>query len=888
MARAKPSQEPRGDRSRLALRILEWPIVWSLGGLALWAGYVGFARHFAAVGEPKGVLDLLHLTLQLFLLNSGDVSPPVPWQLQLARLLAQEQLQLIRIYLMRDHVVICGLGRKGLHLARALRSDGKSVVVIEKDAHNDALEECRRLGVAILIGDATDPQLLAEARSSRASRVVSLCRDDAVNAEVAVRVREQLVNSKRIGRSAVECVIHVVDPELCELMRDQEILFPQTDSFRVSFFNSFRIGAWTMLEKFSPLGSPGEETDHPPHLLIVGLGYLGESFLAEAARRWWYAHGQRSRLRVTVVDQQARDRVDVLSLRYPRLPEACNVRAIEVDVRSPEFRRDAFLSWSGDGKDVTSVFVCLDDESLALSTALALHERLLESSTPIVVRMGEDRGLSQLLQGEGGSGRYRNLSAFGLLDLTCTPDSVTSFTREMLARKIHKEYVKTREAQGDTPERNRNLVPWEELDEHYRESNRLQGEHIQVKLARVGCAAAHRRDWGAPLFEFRLDEIELLAKVEHDRFVEERLAQGWRYGPPPRNESKKTNPTLVPWEQLSEADKDVDRETVRELPHFLAEVGFAVRRAVTVQEFRGACDASAAARIPDTTCFVAASDEEYLLRVYDSSQPGRSVAELDVTDFLEPADRQKEPDIEGCAVIGDRIYWIGSHGRNKKGEAQENRQRLFATEIRVTSGRPELRTIGKPYKELLNEATSSPDLAEFQLAAAAALPPEEPGGLNLEGLASTPEGHLLVGLRNPIPGGRALVLRIENPDDVVSGNDRAKVGRGGLLDLGGRGIRALEGTPDGRYYLLAGASDDTKDFALFSWDGRNTTPTLLLAGPLLNDLNPEELIAGPQTGGVSTLQLFSDDGDRLVGGRKCKKADASARSFRVATLKLVT
>jgi Protein of unknown function (DUF3616) len=307
---------------------------------------------------------------------------------------------------------------------------------------------------------------------------------------------------------------------------------------------------------------------------------------------------------------------------------------------------------------------------------------------------------------------------------------------------------------------------------------------------------------------------------------------------------------------------------------------------VTQQKYLEACDASAATRIAGTTFFVAASDEDYILRVYDSEATGRPVAQLDVTDFLEAEDRTKEPDLEGSAQIGNRIYWIGSHGCDKEGRTQESRQRLFATEVAVGLGRPELRPFGKPYKQLLADLFDAPELAEFQLATAAALAPEAPGGLNIEGMASTPEGHLVVGFRNPIPRDRALLVRIENPGDVVAGTSRARVAAGGLLDLGGRGVRAFEPAGDGSYYLLAGAFDDTRNFALFSWDGLSSAPTLILDGTSLNDLNPEELIASKDTLGAVVVQLFSDDGDALVGAKKCKKVDPAVKSFRATTLQL--
>ena len=53
--------------------------------------------------------------------------------------------------------------------------------------------------------------------------------------------------------------------------------------------------------------------------------------------------------------------------------------------------------------------------------------------------------------------------------------------------------------------------------------------------------------------------IELLARNVHDLWAQERLAQGWIYGPA-RDDSTKQHPCLVPYEQLPESEKEYDRQ----------------------------------------------------------------------------------------------------------------------------------------------------------------------------------------------------------------------------------------------------------------------------------------------------------------------------------------
>jgi hypothetical protein len=281
-----------------------------------------------------------------------------------------------------------------------------------------------------------------------------------------------------------------------------------------------------------------------------------------------------------------------------------------------------------------------------------------------------------------------------------------------------------------------------------------------------------------------------------------------------------------------------------------------------------------------STLFVSASDEDYILRVYDREAPGMPRSTADLATFLKPADPDEEPDIEGAAAVGDRIYWVTSHGRNNDREEQESRRRFFATSVGVTGGDVHIAPLGRPYKRLIRDLIDTPELDGFDLARAAALAPEERGGLNLEGLAPTPAGHLLFGFRNPIPDGRALVVAMRNPANVIDRIAPPMLSVAGRLDLGGRGIRAIEFVPESKTYLvIGGAYDDAHDFRIYKWSG-TLRDEAIEVDVEMGDCKPEELIVTVVRGRTHYLELLSDDGDRDVAGKKCKKAKPEKRSFR--------
>ena len=290
-----------------------------------------------------------------------------------------------------------------------------------------------------------------------------------------------------------------------------------------------------------------------------------------------------------------------------------------------------------------------------------------------------------------------------------------------------------------------------------------------------------------------------------------------------------------------------------------------------VLTYQGPCDASAAVALV-AEHFVVGDDEHNTLYIYRRGQ-AQAIASLNLSKFLDTgADR--ESDIEGAAAIGQRIYWITSHGRDGKGSARPARHRFFATEV-LPGNPPALKPVGERYTRLLHDMEESAVLKPYKLGDAARLTAEADGGFNIEGLAATPAGTLLIGLRNPLPQQRALLIPLENPGEVIAGQ-RARFGPPIELDLGQRGIRSIERVGES-YLIAAGPPADSGSFALFRWSGRPGDAASPLTGIKLDDLRPEALFAIPHT---SQVQLLSDDGGVTIDGIKCKKLPASRQTFR--------
>ncbi|MCK5059275.1 MAG: hypothetical protein KAT34_21680, partial [Candidatus Aminicenantes bacterium] len=172
---------------------------------------------------------------------------------------------------------------------------------------------------------------------------------------------------------------------------------------------------------------------------------------------------------------------------------------------------------------------------------------------------------------------FANIQVFGLLDRVLKPELLLMGTHEILARFIHQEYLRDQLAKGERFRSKASLVYWDELPEGYKDSNRRQADFLGVKLATIGCHIVPASGLKTDPIEFTHEEVELMAKTEHEHFMEERIKDGWRYGAD-EDVKRKISPVLVPWDELPEEEKDKDRNPVRNMPVFLAKAGFQVYR----------------------------------------------------------------------------------------------------------------------------------------------------------------------------------------------------------------------------------------------------------------------------------------------------------------------
>lgn len=294
--------------------------------------------------------------------------------------------------------------------------------------------------------------------------------------------------------------------------------------------------------------------------------------------------------------------------------------------------------------------------------------------------------------------------------------------------------------------------------------------------------------------------------------------------------------------------------------------------------YHGVCDGSAAVAL-DANHLVTASDEDNVLRLYRRGGGSTPVQVFDATPFLKVDPRHPESDLEGAARLGDVFFWISSHTLTRSGKDRPGRERLFATRFLRNEHGWRMEIVGRARADLLEFLTTDPGLSNLRLDTAATRAPTLKDALNIEGLCASPEGDLLIGFRNPIRGGKALLVPLRNPLRFVEG-EPPEFGPATKLDLEGLGIRDMLPWASG-YLVLAGAAHGSGDHELWFWGGGKAAPRRLRKIEP-KDFNAEALVAYP--GVADAVEILSDDGKAVEDGERCRDLPESQRQFRSQTL----
>ncbi len=432
--------------------------------------------------------------------------------------------------------------------------------------HLSAVDEDTRsrmweAGVTVITGKLSSEELLRACGISRARTLIAMRDDYGQNIALTHAAVSPATGNPQLE---IKCLI---EPLTVRREFRLEEYFDERARPRIRVFSEPELVARRLVQSFPPDAPVARSDSDGVHVVIVGLGSVGQSILVQLARQGHYRSGRKPK--VTVVDRSVGDRWREARQAYPALEQWLQVEKEETrfeEVGAPQIRK-----WLADERPVTVAYVCTKDEIANLRIARLLLDGI--KSQPRQDLAGEAKVVA--LDPAGGcvladfAAHGGHEGRFQLFSLVRGSEGFLSEMDDTRARWFHEDYCRN---YPGTPAN----MPWDILPETLRNANRTTADHFDVKMRAIGCRVVPK-DAAATPTTLSPQELEQLSIMEHNRWWADRALDGWTQGSP-RDDPNKVHPNMVPYEELSEVDKKKDRDNVNNMIKVLDKEGMVVVR----------------------------------------------------------------------------------------------------------------------------------------------------------------------------------------------------------------------------------------------------------------------------------------------------------------------
>lgn len=565
---------------------LQWIFILLLFVVAGALGLAGYsqlsptAHPFGSVAWWQAVSDNAFSTIMLYTFSAPYNESGGNLTLHLARLLAPlatlsaltkimvqavySQAIHAQIRRQRGHVVIVGFGRIGQQLARQLLATGAKVTALDPRPTREAQDLSSRMNVPLVAGDGTLKEDLAAVGCARARHIFFVTDADVVNVESAI-VAGDLIDPNDGWKTNLN--IHLNSLQFSHQLEEYErqmaligegetsvTIFSLDDLLAIQLLYDnplYRIAHWLSHERI--------------HVLLIGANDVCERIISNTLL--YQRTPSLGKPRITVVDENATEMLRRMRSRYPGLAMICDIEAVDESSETAEWI--SLTEHCNRASPLTATVLCRSNDIPNLTAGLELHSlsgrQQLHCGQIFVRRNHESEFLAKL-----SSTKEMDLSNH-LSDFSAAGENVL-VTKIMgdddtLARRIHASYARESMAKGEvTPD-------WDQLVESHRRSNRRASEHIWTKLASAGYRLSQDHSGLPQLADggLALEEegfVKAIARLEHERWIADRVLDGWRYAPLRDNYSRH-HPMLKPYDDLPDSEKQKDADQVAFLKEIL-------------------------------------------------------------------------------------------------------------------------------------------------------------------------------------------------------------------------------------------------------------------------------------------------------------------------------
>jgi len=552
-----------------------WGLLIGLFFVSLVLGLIGFEHYYNYHDLEHDLAKSFYNTFQLFVFEGGNLSGYIPWELHIARFTAplvplfalimtilqifRDQLGRLKISMMRNHVVIIGFGTKGKNIMEDLLRKKKKILIIDSDGDNPELGFIQHSRCRFMLGNATDGDVLKKANITHAEAVYLLTGIDNTQIRACLEIYQLIKDSDRRKEYPLNCIMHLQRQELMNTLKSHNLVQNIEDAFALRVFNVNESSARDLFEENPPdrIGIPAK-SNTVVQILIFGFGLAGEALALQTALTGHYANGKKPK--VLIIDRLAEEKVQAFLEKYPAFTDYCELKYIISEADSPQLINHV-IPYTEIPDTLTSIVLCFEDKTQNLLLGLQLDNVNFKEHVNIFISTSDDDAFTTF---------HQNVKAYGLSSKVCSQESIFGEFLDKKAIAFHNNYLEKRRKEENFGKKNAD-VPWEELSQEYKDSNRKAADHIGVKMRAIACEIVEASDPG-PEAILTEEELLMLSELEHKRWNAERKLAGWTYSKT-RNDKTRETPDLTEWENLSQETREYDINAVKNIPEVLAKVG---------------------------------------------------------------------------------------------------------------------------------------------------------------------------------------------------------------------------------------------------------------------------------------------------------------------------
>lgn len=501
----------------------------------------------------------------------------------------------------KNHIVICGAGDMGYALAKDIlnKHQDKKLLVVDINPTNDNVNSICTLGGYAISGNAIDKDVLNKLNIAKAEKIILMTGKDISNLEILDAITKVIPEAdKNDPDNKKNVYIHLESKENYEILPSIK-----RSGINIKAFSVYDNAAQTLFMKH-PLGENVDTIDNDSvNLAIVGFDAAGLSVLYRALTLGHFFNGKP--LNVTIFDNNhEKKRAEFLKL-YPISLKAGGIINWNID-----FKDDGEL-FNKDGiENFNQIIFC----KINVQASLTDIARIIKNQSAhlknkqffiFIDKHDGIKGIANDIKIDNIDNKNKiDIIPFGNFSQICSYDVVVNEIYDKMAIRADQRYNELHDP-GTKHE-----TKWNTLSPFLQDSNRMQVEHLPIKLKVLNHLLENSQNkvlpkygdieneannrWyslnGKPTSDKKktdiwndiqkanilatyisLDDIEKLAKMEKHRWNAFHILNGWTTLPKPegqdypyrKDNNKKEHALLIGWDELEEASKYIVEDGIK-------------------------------------------------------------------------------------------------------------------------------------------------------------------------------------------------------------------------------------------------------------------------------------------------------------------------------------